>query len=533
MQLISTLENIDIGLLKVWDKANKLFPEYTATQYSDLKAFIRLHGQPLPLVVSEDMRIVDGYNRYRLYKQAGVKTVSVQIYSYKNDAEMEIHGIALNAKRRHLDNVHCARAAKKLTVLYKPNPSETRNKLVQAGKKGGRGHKGSPSGDGDPFQKYLSASEKAAKAVGVSVNTVKMVSCVDATKDKFLIQSMEEGKISIAKAYELTFLSPAERKKHLTLTINESEKQLARATGMIKYLHGDCVDVMKTLKEKSVYCCVTSPPYWKVRDFGKGQIGLEDTADDYVKTMVNVFRAVRRVLKDEGTLWVNMGDSYAMNSTGSGLRNGKCCKDYSSKVRNSNSKINSRETSGCKNKDLIGIPWLLAFALRNDGWFLRCDIIWHKSRSAPENIKDRPARNHDYIFLLSKSKRYYYDYKSTMEKSKASEKYFFAKQESCLKKSVWTVNNEAFYEKHTASFPEKLIEPCILAGCPEHGWVLDPFAGSGTTGIVSQRLNRNCILIDINEKYVELQKERTKEQFYKTEKVDLAKVRKIIKQNEE
>lgn len=532
MQLISTMENIDIGLLKVWDKAEKMFPEYSSSQYKDLQDFITLHGQPLPLVVSETMKIVDGYNRYRLYLQAGINTVTVQVYSYKNEAEMEIHAIALNAKRRHLDAVHSARAAKKLSILYKPNPADTLRKRIEAGKKGGRGREqiDNTSQDVVSISRPVSAIEKAAKAVGVSINSIKMVSIVDETKDSLLIKAMEQGKISIGKAYELSFLSHAERKKHLTQTITDSEKQLARATGMIQYLHGDCIEVMKTLKDKSVFACVTSPPYWGVRDFGgKGQIGVEGTLDEYIENMVKVFREVKRILRDDGTLWINMGDAYVHSSVE--RRNDQSLNQYPSK-RKHNANIIRGEANGCKEKDLIGLPWMLAFALRNDGWYLRSDIIWHKPSANPESAPDRPMRSHEYIFLMSKNKKYYYDRESIKENSMDSHKHYFS-EESRYKRTVWTIDREPFYGSHSASFPEKLIEPCILAGSPKNGWVLDPFAGSGTTGIVSQRYNRNCILIDINEENIQMQKERTRQQFFKSDRVDWNKVRKIIRKNNE
>lgn len=529
MQFLHTIE-VDINLLKVWDKGYKLFPEYSESQYKDLQDFVNIHGQPLPLVVSEDMRIVDGYNRYRLYLQAGINTVSVQVYSYKNEAEMEIHALALNAKRRHLDPVHCARVAQRLSFLYKPNPTETRQKLVEAGKKGGRGHKGSSTGGREVLSEKQSAIEKASKEVGVSKNTVRMVSKIDETKDKELIKAMEQGKISIGNAFKLSVLPEADRKEFLLQIIDESEKQFTKAKGMIQYLHGDCIDVMKTLPDKSVFTCITSPPYWGIKDFGggKGQLGLEETVEEYVENIVKVFREVKRVLRDDGTLWLNMGDTYFFKSLVE-RRKKERLPLYASKEKHVVGTIR-RNTNDIKVKDLVGLPWMVAFALRADGWYLRSDIIWQKTSLAPESSPDRPIRSHEYIFLLAKNKNYYYDRDSIRENSTVSNKRFF-NDDSRNKRTVWTVDRSPVHGKHSATFPEKLIEPCVLAGCPEHGWVLDPFSGSGTTGIVSQRFNRNCTLIDINEKFVEMQKTRTKEQFFKSDKVDFAKVRKIIRQS--
>jgi len=255
----------------------------------------------------------------------------------------------------------------------------------------------------------------------------------------------------------------------------------------IKILNGDCRDVLKTLPDQSVHTCVTSPPYFGLRDYGHtGQMGLEPTPDEFVSELVNVFREVRRVLRDDGTLWLNLGDSYASYRDGKanpdttrGLSEGTLVPKGSAKNRMSSTFVGT----SIKHKDLIGIPWRVAFALQADGWYLRQDIIWHKPNPMPESVTDRCTKAHEYIFLLSKS---------PMRN----------------RRSVWTVTTKPFKGAHFATFLQDLIEPCILAGCPEGGTVLDPFGGAGTTGLVAKRNNRNAILIELNEEYVNLSIDR-------------------------
>ena len=301
-------------------------------------------------------------------------------------------------------------------------------------------------------------------------------------------------------------------------------------------LTGDCRDVLRTLPKASVQCCVTSPPYFGLRDYGHpGQIGLEQTPDEYIAAMVEVFRCVRDVLADDGTLWLNIGDSYAGGNTGGKWREGSARADgdvrddgHSRRNRNGNGAV-----SGCKPKDLIGIPWLLAFALRADGWYLRQDIIWHKPNPMPESVRDRCTKAHEYVFLLSKSERYFFDHEASMEPVAAStverlNQPTLHQQEGSARvpgktngnmkavgrtdlrnrRSVWTVETQPFKGAHFATFPPALIEPCILAGCPKGGTVIDPFGGAGTTGLVADRLNRNAILIELNPAYVQMAKER-------------------------
>ena len=261
---------------------------------------------------------------------------------------------------------------------------------------------------------------------------------------------------------------------------------------MIDIKIGDCREVLKTLPSKSVDCCVTSPPYFGLRDYGEdNQIGLENTPDKYANTLVAVFKEVKRVLKDNGTLWLNLGDSYSGNNSRAS-NNGRA--GYGKKREGVFNK-----TKNIPPKNLIGIPWRVAFALQNDGWILRQDIIWHKPNPLPESVKDRCTKAHEYIFLLSKSEKYYYDSHAIKEQSV-----------DCLsnKRSVWTVPVKAFNQAHFATYPPDLIEPCILAGCPNSGVVLDPFGGAGTTGLVSDRLGRDAVLIELNKDYAKIADDR-------------------------
>ena len=303
---------------------------------------------------------------------------------------------------------------------------------------------------------------------------------------------------------------------------------------MNKILCGDAAEQLKTLADGSVNMCVTSPPYYGLRDYGEErQIGIEQTPDDYIARLINVFDEVYRVLASDGTLWVNIGDSYAGSGKGPMTisKNGK-----NENVFDMSNRIYEvpKKWEGIKPKDLIGIPWMLAFALRSRGWYLRSDVIWHKRNCLPESAKDRPTKCHEYIFLLSKSRKYYYDYKAIQEPIKevskarykrgrsANSKYVgqqgitqvrenFADfdQQFRRKRDVWEVSTNTYrMDEHFAMFPEKLIEPCILAGSKIGGVVLDPFFGSGTTGAVAKRYGRESIGIDLNARYLEKAKER-------------------------
>ena len=270
----------------------------------------------------------------------------------------------------------------------------------------------------------------------------------------------------------------------------------------IKILQGNCLETLSSLEEKSVNTCVTSPPYWGLRDYGTDeQLGLEETPEKFVENLVNVFREVRRVLRDDGTVWLNLGDSYC----GTGHK-GDHTDPKHKDGRNGQKVALNNKIQGFKPKDLIGIPWRVAFALQADGWYLRQDIIWHKPNPMPEPVKDRCTKSHEYIFLLSKSPKYYYDYEAI--KTKASDA---ADYDTSNKRSVWSIPVASYSEAHFATYPPELIKPCILAGCPEGGTVLDPFGGSGTTAQVSNNLNRNAILCELNPEYVEIAKGRLHE----------------------
>jgi DNA modification methylase len=299
----------------------------------------------------------------------------------------------------------------------------------------------------------------------------------------------------------------------------------------VTILNGDCRDVLQTLPEGSINMCVTSPPYYGLRNYGdqEKQIGLEQTPEEYIAQLVEVFREVRRTLRDDGTLWVNIGDSYYNYRSGEAFVKQSVAKTKQDLPSFSPSRNN--KLAGLKSKDLIGIPWMLAFALRADGWYLRQDIIWHKPNPMPESVKDRCTKAHEYIFLLSKSKNYYFDYEAIREpavtapvaRNKAAEGYqadypngdrfsegerVWGEDNKRMKRSVWTVNTKPYKEAHFATFPTELVEPAILAGCPKGGMVLDPFGGSGTTGYVADKLGRNATLIELNPSYIEIAENR-------------------------
>lgn len=268
---------------------------------------------------------------------------------------------------------------------------------------------------------------------------------------------------------------------------------------------GNSLDELKKLPSESVNCCITSPPYWHLRDYQvDGQIGLEETPQEYIAKLVEVFREVKRVLKVDGTLWINIADTYAANRTLTKHRDGKNSSlDFGSSRE-------SKVPEGLKPKDLIGIPWRLAFALQDDGWYLRQDIIWNKSNAMPEPVKDRCTKSHEYIFLLSKSAKYYFNHIAIQEnviRKRLNDKKVLRKKKR-NKRSVWTIPTKPFKEANYATFPPDLIRPCVLAGCPVNGTVLDIFAGSGTTGLVSIEENRNAILIELKPESVATAKNR-------------------------
>ena len=325
---------------------------------------------------------------------------------------------------------------------------------------------------------------------------------------------------------------------------------------MITIKTGDCRDVLKDIPDQTFNCVVTSPPYWGLRDYNTGtweggdpdcphkrlskiskdtstghlamheqgdvvgdaiykkkcplcgavrkdlQIGLEETPEEYVDAIVEVFRKVWRVLRDDGTVWLNLGDSYC----GTGHKGDH--KDPKHKEgRNSQRVALNNKIKGLKQKDLVGVPWRVAFALQADGWYLRQDIIWSKPNPMPESVQDRCTKSHEYIFLLSKNKNYYYDIDAIREP--------YTEDGSQLnhplgknKRSVWAVSPKPFPEAHFAVYPTELIEPCVLAGCPKDGNVLDPFGGAGTTALVADRLGRNATIIELNPAYINIAEKR-------------------------
>jgi DNA modification methylase len=292
-------------------------------------------------------------------------------------------------------------------------------------------------------------------------------------------------------------------------------------------LEGDCIQSLKSLPEGIVNTCITSPPYYGLRDYGEeGQVGLEQTPEEYVQKLVEVFREVKRVLRDDGTLWLNLGDSYSGSGKGPAGNLGKTHNEREM----THTHVSGKVPDGLKPKDLIGIPWMVAFALRNDGWYLRQDIIWHKPNPMPESVTDRCTKSHEYVFLLSKSKTYYYDAESIKEpvkqdwgtRDRTNGKYHNAgtglnphtglqkSYEKANKRSVWSITTKPFHGAHFATFPPDLIEPCVIAGSPEGGIVLDPFFGSGTTGLVSMRNNRKYLGCELNSEYISIANERLK-----------------------
>jgi DNA modification methylase len=285
-----------------------------------------------------------------------------------------------------------------------------------------------------------------------------------------------------------------------------------------KIINGDCLEELKKLPDQCVQTCVTSPPYFGLRDYGvDGQIGLEETLEEYVGQIVDVFREVRRCLRDDGTLWLNLGDSYSAGGRGGGGKQD---------TNKGSINLGAWKVAGYGQKQLLGVPWKVAFVLQADGWILRQDIIWHKPNPMPESVTDRCTKAHEYIFLLSKSPTYYYDHEALKEPSKypnddrkarsaisdkrmpteliagvrpGSQTYPFRNR-----RSVWTVTTKPYKGAHFATFPPDLIEPCILAGAPVDGVVLDPFLGSGTTAMVAKKLGRQYLGIELNPEYMKL-----------------------------
>jgi len=341
--------------------------------------------------------------------------------------------------------------------------------------------------------------------------------------------------------------------------MSDSTKQVR--TTSFQILRGDVCDMLRTMPDQSVHCCVTSPPYFGLRDYGvTGQIGLEKTPDAYIAKLVAVFREVRRVLRDDGTLWLNLGDSYARDG---GTDKGVSATARVGSTRNTMRQIsdrNQRTPTGMKSKDLLMIPARVAIALQADGWYLRQDIIWHKPNPMPESVRDRCTKAHEYIFLLSKRQRYYFnadaiaeplaassvarlaqptlaqqagsdrvpgktngnmkavgprfggnkygDDDSEESRTKSGKEWVQNETGRRNKRSVWTVTTKPYIGAHFATFPPDLIEPCIKAGCPVGGTVLDPFGGAGTTAVVAESLGRKSILIELNPAYADMAEKR-------------------------
>ena len=253
---------------------------------------------------------------------------------------------------------------------------------------------------------------------------------------------------------------------------------------------GNALTVLQALPTESVRCVITSPPYWGLRDYGiKGQIGLEPSLPQFLNQLTRIFSEVKRVLAPDGTLWLNIGDGYTSGNRG--YRGA----DKKTPARAMNTRPPTPE--GHKPKDLIGVPWRLAFALQDDGWFLRSDVVWNKPNAMPESVKDRPIRSHEYLFMLTKSERYYYDHEAVKESADNG-------VEKRSRRSVWNVNTKAFSGAHFATFPPELIRPCVLASTEPGDFVLDPFFGSGTVGLVSQQESRQYIGIELNPDYVRM-----------------------------
>lgn len=289
------------------------------------------------------------------------------------------------------------------------------------------------------------------------------------------------------------------------------------------------MECLKDIPDQSIQCVVTSPPYWGLRDYNvSGQLGLEESSEEFVDNLVKVFRQIKRVLKDDGTLWLNLGDTYASNGYKAHKTNLDTKKNAPSAWSSENRGFSVPKTTGngIKEKDLVGVPWRVAFALQADGWYLRQDIIWHKPNPMPESVTDRCTKSHEYIFLLSKSPKYFYNSDAIKEKSiypegptspdkiKAVDGIYSKNLQKIKenqyrnKRSVWKITTKPFKEAHFATFPPELPELCIKAGSKENDIVLDPFFGSGTTGWVAQRLGRKWLGVELNPEYIKIAEKR-------------------------
>jgi site-specific DNA-methyltransferase (cytosine-N4-specific) len=265
-------------------------------------------------------------------------------------------------------------------------------------------------------------------------------------------------------------------------------------TDNVSVFVGDAREVLRDFQNEYFQCCITSPPYWGLRDYDiEGQIGAEDSLEEYIESLVTIFREVRRVLKADGTLWLNIGDSYTSG--------GRTWRAPDKKNRARAMTYRPPTPIGLKPKDLIGVPWRVAFALQQDGWYLRSDIIWQKPNCQPESVKDRPTRSHEYVFLMSKSEDYFYDQDAIKEPANSN---------SSMKnrRSVWSINTQAFNGAHFAVFPPELVEICLLAGSMSGSDILDPFFGSGTVGQLCLQHDRKCVGIELNPEYIKVSEQR-------------------------
>lgn len=285
--------------------------------------------------------------------------------------------------------------------------------------------------------------------------------------------------------------------KNISSNNNLSEKPFSAPTldQPILVLTGDTRKLIKAIPDNTFQCAVTSPPYWGVRDYGiDKQIGAEPDLADYISDLVSVFSELRRTLKPDGTFWLNIGNTYTSG--------GRKWRQEDSKNKGRAMSYRPPTPSGLKKKDLIGVAWMLAMACQQEGWYLRNDIIWHKPNCQPESVKDRLTVSHEYLFLFSKSEKYYFDQKAIKEPTSNG-------NGTKNKRTIWSINTEPCPEAHFAVFPRALVKPCLLAGSKVDDLVFDPFYGAGTVGIVSKELNRRCVGIEINDKYVDIAQKRT------------------------
>jgi len=273
-----------------------------------------------------------------------------------------------------------------------------------------------------------------------------------------------------------------------------SKPKKAKKSRDVEIIIDDARQALRSFEDNTFQCCVTSPPYWSLRDYGiSGQIGAEDSLQEYIDDLVSIFREIRRTLKEDGTLWLNIGDSYTSGN--------RTWRDTDKKNPARGMSYRPPTPPGLKPKDLIGVPWLLAFALQKDGWYLRSDIVWNKPNCQPESVKDRPTRSHEYVFLFSKSLKYQYDFEAIKEPSTNG-------KGLKNRRTVWNINTNGFKGSHFAVFPPELVELCLLAGSKKNELVLDPFLGSGTVAKVCLENGRRCVGIELNPEYAEIARER-------------------------